>query len=407
MPETRASYLPELGRLVWPQATVDIGRGTGARADTFVVVPSVRSPRLLVPKRGGKIAAASIKYATDRGHGKQRLRREAVAAAFRLGLGGLMFRDRVVVSRAAGDDSLDRYLAEVLGREIAVSLPIGPARANRKPILQLVGADGQLIGYAKVGVNELTRQLVDAEAGALIQVAGRDLGPVQTAPVLHHGNWREHRLLVQGALPVWLPRADPATARVANEKALVALGRAFGVRELPYRSSPFAAGLAKQIDDEAGHANYDRLAALHQEVLDADPVLPFGAWHGDWHDGNRAALADGRVLLWDWERFALDVPLGWDAVHGFLQHSIHQDFASPAAAAERTLAMAPEILAPFALTEPVANTIAALYLLEIAVRYTRDRQAEAGARTGRVDEWLLPALSAQMAQIVQKPNGAA
>jgi hypothetical protein len=402
IPETRASYLPELGALVWPEATVEIGRGQGHPADTFVVVPSVKSPRLLVPAQGGKIASASVKYATDRGHGRQRLRREVVAATFRLGLGGVLFRDRVVISRAERDDSLDRHLSAVLGRPVAVSLPIGPARANRKPILQLVGADGRLIGYAKVGVNELTRQLVDAEARALTEIAGTDLGPIHTATVLHYGDWREHRVLVQGALPVWLPRADPAAAQRAITQAVVVLDRAFGVRELGYAASPFAAGLGRQIENEAGHPNYEQLAGVHQQLRELDPVLPFGAWHGDWHDGNRVALADGRVLLWDWERFARDVPLGWDAVHAFLQHAIHQEWADPAVAAERTLAQAPAILAPFDLATEVARIVAALYLLEIAVRYTRDRQAEAGARTGRVDIWLLPPLARHIQQIVRK-----
>jgi hypothetical protein len=41
-----------------------------------------------------------------------------------------------------------------------------------------------------------------------------------------------------------------------------------------------------------------------------------------------------------------------------------------------------------------AKLTAALYFLEIARRYLADRQDEAGARLGRPDQWLLPALAA-------------
>ena len=38
------------------------------------------------------------------------------------------------------------------------------------------------------------------------------------------------------------------------------------------------------------------------------------------------------------------------------------------------------------------SAVAMLYLVEIGTRYLRDRQADAGARLGRVDAWLLPVL---------------
>jgi hypothetical protein len=60
--------------------------------------------------------------------------------------------------------------------------------------------------------------------------------------------------------------------------------------------------------------------------------------------------------------------------------------------------MAADLLEPFDIAPDVAGFVTATYLLEIAVRYSRDRQAEAGARTGRVDLWLLPALEGYLAR---------
>ena len=39
-----------------------------------------------------------------------------------------------------------------------------------------------------------------------------------------------------------------------------------------------------------------------------------------------------------------------------------------------------------------AHLVTSLYLVELAVRYLQDGQAEAGAGLGRLGTWLLPAL---------------
>ena len=57
---------------------------------------------------------------------------------------------------------------------MVVSLRIGPPRANRKPVLELLSPGGEVLGFAKVGVTGLTRELVRAEAAALdVLGAGR------------------------------------------------------------------------------------------------------------------------------------------------------------------------------------------------------------------------------------------
>jgi hypothetical protein len=53
------------------------------------------------------------------------------------------------------------------------------------------------------------------------------------------------------------------------------------------------------------------------------------------------------------------------------------------------------ILAPMGVGPGPAGLVATLYLIEIATRYLHDGQAEAGARMGRIDSWLLPALARQ------------
>ncbi|MCP3787742.1 hypothetical protein NLX85_30715 [Micromonospora sp. A3M-1-15] len=387
----RSAYLGELAGLIWPEpAEPALGKGGAG----WVVVPSASRPRLLVPTGSGRAAASAVRHSTEAVGRKARLVRQGLATAFRLGLGPLVFRDRLVVTGGG----LDAYLAEVLGERALVSLHIGPARANRKPVLQLLAPDGRALGYAKLGVDPLTRALVDAEAAALRRLADLPLGPVTVAGVRHHGDWHGHALLVQEALPVRLPRATPAAAEAAERAAMVAVAGCLGVRRRSWAGSDHAARLADAVDALGARPEAGRLRAALKTVADLDPTVAFGAWHGDWNSGNSAVLADGRVLVWDWERFEADVPVGYDELHRAVQTAIGNDGVEPVEAARALIAGADRALAPFDPDGRGADLVAVLYLVELAARYLRDRQAEAGARLGHVDTWLLPAVEEHLAR---------
>jgi hypothetical protein len=140
-----------------------------------------------------------------------------------------------------------------------------------------------------------------------------------------------------------------------------------------------------------------RVAAERLLERRGDTILEFGSWHGDWAPWNMAALADA-VLLWDWERFARSVPLGFDAVHHELQVRLQRGEDAESAVGA-TVAGAPERLAPFAVAPYAAEVTALLYLVDLATRYLADRQAEAGARLGLLGTWLLPVLIRRVGEL--------
>jgi len=102
-------------------------------------------------------------------------------------------------------------------------------------------------------------------------------------------------------------------------------------------------------------------------------------------------MAEG-LLVWDWERFTLGVPVGFDALHYRLQSAIVRRRQPPAEAAAECVRTAPSSLTPFGVPATEAPLVAALYLAELSARYLADRQAEAGARMGRPGTWLIPAI---------------
>jgi hypothetical protein len=139
------------------------------------------------------------------------------------------------------------------------------------------------------------------------------------------------------------------------------------------------------------------LGAAVDRVAAAGRPLSTGAWHGDWTPWNTAFLPEaGTVLIWDWERYAAGVPIGFDALHHHLQAGLAAARGRPLtpAIAAATVDAAPELLAPFGTPGSSAVDTALLYLAEIATRYLADNQAAAGGAVGRVGEWLLPALAA-------------
>ncbi|GAA0383556.1 hypothetical protein Acor_82530 [Acrocarpospora corrugata] len=235
-----------------------------------------------------------------------------------------------------GPDTIETYLTEVLGQRVHTVLHVRPARrANRKPILEAYGAGG-LVGFVKVGDSARARELVRHEAATLRSLTERPLKVVVPPTVLHFGEWRELDVLVLSPLPVTGRKVRPAL-----------------------------------------------LAAAVTEIAALDPA---GAWHGDFSPWNMAAAGDGRLLVWDWERFGAGVPLGFDALHHFFQSALRR--MRPAPAAHACVARAGRTLEPFGLSFAEARLTAAHYLITQADRHRRDGHEPLGPAS----TWLNPVL---------------
>jgi hypothetical protein len=395
----RTRYLTEVLDLLYPPPCV-IDGNAGPRIADYIVVPDARRPRLLVPSGSRRVSAAAVRRYAEPQSRTGRLKRDAVVATLRTGVSGLLLRDRIRVTGPASE-SIDGYLRAALGRDLVVSVHIGPARANRKPVLQLIGPDGDTVGFAKLGTGPLTQRLVRAETAALTALGTAGLTELTVPRVLHAGHWRDRPILVQSALPVWLPRA-PLTARRLTA-AMLDIARCCGFSAGPLAASAYWAELRGCIAAAADRSEGAALASVASLVTGSagDTVLEYGSWHGDWAPWNMANVADA-LLVWDWERFAQGVPMGFDAMHHELQQRI-QSTPDAAAAVDATVARATDLLAPFGVPAGARELTAVLYLIDLAARYLTDRQAEAGARLGVLGTWLLPVLIRRVEELF--PHG--
>jgi hypothetical protein len=400
----RLRYLREVGRLLWPSPAVfQAGRGGPERpglapVSEFLLLPRASHPRLLVPV-SGRVAAAAV-----RGYGEPGSRVAAAGARvlpllLTAGLAPLAMRTRLRVSAPPGTATIESCLREAAGPGISFSLHLGAPRANRKPVLQLLTGHGATTGFAKIGINPLTRELVTAEHAALTQLSRSRLSLLQLPGVLAFSRWAGLDVLVLSPLPAWHRRAALPAGRLGAAMAEVAA--VGGLHRGPLAGSSYLRRLRARLAAAGEGPDRTALATMLDGLVQqaGSTELSFGSWHGDWTPWNMASTSAG-LLVWDWERFTGDVPVGFDAVHCQLQTAVvagQQDAPAAIAACARSVTGAPQLLTPFGAGPEAARLTAVLYLADIATRYLTDRQEQAGQRLGAPGRWLIPAIRAAMA----------
>ena len=337
-----------------------------------------------MPRRPLRLAGAAVRNYNTGSTPRERLAITALAAAVRAGFGELL--PTRLDDRASTTDIRAR-LSEVLGRPVEVGLYIGPARAVRKPVVQVLDRRGATIAFAKLGVDEFTRALVRGEAATLAGLASAPLNTLVVPDVLHHGQWNSHELLVLRAMR----RGEPAPAGdTLLARAMDELARSHRVDSQPLRASRYR----KELEQRLQAVSADPIASALIRSLDlldgrlGDVIVEVGSWHGDWTPWNMT-VADGRVQVWDWEKFETGKPIGFDAIHYTLHWTIPIDGVSARDAFASSLQRIDELLHAHGITGDRAVLVFWLYVLELAVRYLEDDEMNAGTTTlSRMTEWL-------------------
>ena len=298
---------------------------------------------------------------------------------------------------------IDGYLRETLGRELWLGVYLGPPRAVQKPVLQLISPGSGTFAFAKLGVTPYTRDLVRTEVAVLARLRDVSWQHLRIPAVLHHGHWHSHEVLVLQALRRRRTGSDSSPPELITQAA-VELARCRGTRSTPVLNSDYWQSLRSRIESLTGgpspaaatlghaveHLQEHLSTSVGSATVTGGPVIEFGAWHGDWADWNLAVSGD-HVLVWDWELFGDDVPLGFDAVHRKVQNGVIFGGLSPQQSFAQALEHSPELLAPFAVTPAHAGLVTLLYTVEIATRYLE--VAEHSTLLADLDGWLAPVIT--------------
>jgi hypothetical protein len=298
-------------------------------------------------------------------------------------------------------DSIEHHLADCFGIDVRVGVLLGTRRVNQKPVLQVFDLHGRLLGYAKVGHNDLTAGLVRAEAAALTAVGGQGPRSFRVPEVLRHGQWAGLEVLVMSELTTD-PRETVSPA--LRTAAMLEVSHLTGVTEQSLGDSRFWTRLRRESTRLVYEPDGRRLRAaadcLHR-AHGAD-LVTLGGWHGDWGHWNMG-MGGGTLRVWDWDH----VPLGFDGLHHAAQY-VRPGEPEQTRQEATFLQSVPEILDGFGVDPGRHALTLRLYLLEIAVRYVEALTHGATPALTRRTDWTLSLLerqlgSAQLALVEGRP----
>ena len=279
----------------------------------------------LLPARAQRAFANALDlYQTHRP--RTRLIRSLLAA------GGLLgWSQRLLpIENLTGLDSWKDFFANLFQRsDIELAITLGTPGPQRKPVIQILSARGERLGYAKVGWNKVTARLVGREADALETLKMHPTG-FDTPQIIFAGPWRNKFLCVQSA-PTG--RASPASAKLSADfvqavNDLAGLER----REQEIENSRLWKNLDRRMEQPGDSTARPLLRQAAQSISTAmrGRTIPFHASHGDFTPWNAARLPH-RLYLYDWESASFDRPAGYDLCHFLIRVHRLVKKSSPAA----------------------------------------------------------------------------
>lgn len=383
---------------LWPGASFVEHRGPLPRppGTTFALLPRKTRSTLLLPVGTAKITISGLRSYSASSGLKSRARHIAAPLIARSGV--LSLAGSLLIVQASAEGSLLGRLREELGQDFDVAINIGPPRANRKPILQLIALDGRTLAFVKVGVNDLTRGRVQHEARSLTTVGASLQSAVRVPQCLGHGSWGECQYLVLAPVNT-RTRAQGALAgrrTRALQELVASCAKSYEVLGQSAWWQAIGVNLRNHVEGAEEEELLHQFRALERKV--GHRPVRFGASHGDWSPWNMAA-EDGHLTVWDWERFATGVPVGWDSIHFAVQSTLGRKRADPHAVLQAVAQRANGLTTENGGKAGDGDLLFALYLLTLGQRFVSDGQRAAGARYGAIDQWLIPELEAAVARL--------
>ncbi len=366
-------------RALWPPpATATLDRSADhpaveGRCSSYTVVPSLRHPRYLVPRA----SQAAIALRPTQG-GLKGLRMQGLSVLQRWSLLHRLPGARLHVETSPGVAGIEDLLGSVLGEVAHVVVRLGRPRPHRTLVVWVFGPAGAPLAIAKVSRGEEAQAAMETEYAALAREPARDVPGLVAPRALAYLRWQDSDVLVISALVSagGRPVHDPPVPQMR------ALAAGAGADERPLRDSAFAARLTREIDALVPGEDRDWLAAALRVLVDdlGGTVVRTGAWHGDWVSWNQSV--DGAtVLLWDWEHYTTTALAGFDHVHFLAQEQRAR--GTDDRSEDAWLSRADAALRDDWGQAP-GQRLAVLrgYLLEVNLRFVRDRQLE-DAASGR------------------------
>jgi hypothetical protein len=350
---------------------------------TLGALPSAANPYALFPPEP-ILASASLRELGNPVLRKLRVAEDLLAMGLRSGMPQRIFTERIYISvpRNGGPPHLTLvdHFRELFGRsDLSLAVILGKKRPNRKPVLKILTSQGECIGFAKVGWNEVSRALVGNEARILQSMAAREtpLGSFQVPEVLEHVEIDGADFLVLKPVPRSRALGGGGSLRLPIEAARE-IAAMTGQRTEVLSSSPYWEDLKARIA-AATKEGVPRIGALSDgvdalETRFGTRDITFGAWHGDFIPWNMKR-SGGAFFVWDWERSGGMVPLGLDAARFDLDVRVKIRRERPRDAVQGSVTSLGPALEAMGAAPGTATLVTTLHALEMVLRFQEARVA--------------------------------
>ncbi|HEY3238041.1 MAG TPA: phosphotransferase [Acidimicrobiia bacterium] len=374
--------------------------------EAYLVLPKAANPRLLVPLGAPRAAAAALARNHDATSRRSRLVKAALSMGVRLRVAQRLLPDRVEIALADGLPAAERgavllseHLRDIFGRrDLEMAVILGPARLNRKPVLQVLSSQGEVLGYVKAAWNDLTRSLVRNEAAVLGRLDGPPRNTFVAPRLLHHGPFGDLELLAASPLP---NAVRPEQSQVFDPPlpVITEIARLGDVHAAPLAASDYWRGVNERLEareallppqaDDPLKAVVANIQARHGAT-----ELRFGTWHGDFTPWNMARLEDG-IFVWDWERSG-PAPVGLDLLHFLFQSTCRFEGRNPARSVEICRERTPGLLPLLDVPMGSENALWSVYRMELLFRYEEAGLAGVLERRSRIHQGILEMFESEM-----------
>jgi hypothetical protein len=364
----------------------------------FRALPNARDPYLLMPLDSRAAAAASVHHIGNPLKRRMRLAESALSLSFQFGVGQRVLNQQLHVCVPAdtvveAPTLIDRALTLVGRTDLSTALILGRDRPNRKPVLKLLAPDGEPVAFAKVGWNELSRELVGHEAHVLTTMGSDDRRPTsfRVPTVIGYDEGDLIDLLVVTPVPqaTGLRGGPPAEVPMLATREVAVSD---GVSWETLAASRYWSGLRERVagagvGDPVGAAQIGAVEQLERSYGTRE--IPFGTWHGDWTPWNMTRV-DDTLYVWDWERAGGPVPVGLDLMHFDFDVRVKIQGRSPEQAIHDSVLETGPRLEALGLPSGLSHALGTLHLLEMTVRFQQAR----GSGVDVADTIYAPALRA-------------
>lgn len=221
--------------------------------------------------------------------------------------------------------SVTYHLREVFQRnDVCFAISLGLPGPHRKPVIQVLTLDGDILGYAKLGWNEITKKLVENDALMNRKVRSMNIQGLVVPNIINFSNTHRGTILVTSPLEGF--NSTKWNSRFVNNFIKVMAAVAIETRiDRVFIDSPFWKNLNEKLFKLAGYLHIDQFTVLNcaLSILEnrlGKLELPWVFTLGDTTRWNMAIdRSNGMLMVVDLEYSKDEWLLGWDLFRFYMQ----------------------------------------------------------------------------------------